>query len=404
MTSSLKGIRVLDLTRVLAGPVCTQILGDLGADIIKIERPGTGDDTRGWGPPFLKDKEGNDTSESAYYLSANRNKRSVTIDISTKEGQDLIHQLAEKSDVLIENFKVGGLDKYGLGYNQLKDKNPKLIYAAISGFGQNGPLAKEPGYDFLAQALSGLMASTGEPDGQPMKVGVALGDVMTGLYTTIGILSALHYRDQTGKGQMVDVSLLDTTLSGLTNLAQYYLTAGKPAPRMGNAHSTIVPYQTFETLDGHIVIAVGNDGQFTHLCHALKKDEWARDDRFARNSTRVTHRDTLIPLLSAEIKKKSTQEWMDMFQQIDVPAAPVNRMDDVFKMDQIAARGMKISLPHPLSSIPIDLVGSPLKLSDTPVTYNCGPPTLGQHTEEVLKDMLQLGSDDINELRKKGVV
>lgn len=404
MTSSLENIRVLDLSRVLAGPVCTQILGDLGADIIKIERPGAGDDTRAWGPPFLKDKDGNDTAESAYYLSCNRNKKSVTVDISKPEGQKIIRALMARSDIVIENFKVGGLEKYGLGYEQIKDEFPQIIYCAISGFGQNGPLSPEPGYDFLAQAMGGLMSATGEPDGAPMKAGVALSDVMTGLYAAIGILAALNHRHETGKGQMVDVSLLDVTLAGMTNLAQYYLTSGTVAPRQGNAHATIVPYQTFGTKDGHIVIAIGNDAQFKLLCRHLGHADWADDARFTKNKDRVKNRDTLVPMISAEIKKQTTEQWMVLFRNADIPAGPVQKMDDVFAMEQIAARGMNISLPHSAAASPVHLVGSPLKLSAAPVTYRAAPPALGQDTDDVLKTVLNLKDGDIRALKDKGIV
>jgi crotonobetainyl-CoA:carnitine CoA-transferase CaiB-like acyl-CoA transferase len=404
VVSSLDGLRVLDLSRVLAGPLCTQILGDLGADIIKIERPGAGDDTRGWGPPFLKDRGGKDTGESAYYLCCNRNKKSVTVDISRPEGQQIIRDLIAQSDIVIENFKVGGLEKYGLGYAQMKDQFPQLIYCAISGFGQNGPLAAEPGYDFMAQAMGGLMAATGASDGQPMKAGVAVSDVMTGLYATIGILAALRHRDQTGQGQMVDVALLDVTLAGMVNLAQYYLTSGTVAPRLGNAHATIVPYQVFDTSDSHIVIAVGNDAQFSRLCRVLSVPEWAEDARFKTNAARVTHRDVLVPLLAAQIQTRTTAEWMALFTERDVPAAPVNRMDQVFVMDQVKARGMTVSLPHPATDRPADLVGSPLKLSVSPVTYRHAPPLLGADTAAVLADWLGVSQVQIKTWRETGVI
>ncbi len=404
MASALDGIIVLDLSRVLAGPVCTQILGDLGAKVIKIERPGSGDDTRHWGPPFLKGENGEDTDESAYYLSCNRNKHSVTIDIKHPEGQKLIRELMAKADIVIENFKVGGLEKYGLAYEQIKDDFPELIYCSISGFGQNGPLAKEPGYDFLAQALGGLMASTGEPDGAPMKAGVALSDVMTGLYAAIGILSALHARTQTGKGQHVDLALLDVTLAGMSNLAQYYLTSGKVPPRVGNAHASIVPYQTFETADGYIVIAVGNNSQFERLCTALEKPDLAADERFHRNAARVENRDVLAELLQAELKKRNTQSWIDICHAQDIPAAPVNTMDQVFEMDQIKDRQMKISMQNQTIETEIDLVGSPLKFSETPVSYSKAPPGLGEDTDLILKDILKLPEADIIELKTKKIV
>jgi crotonobetainyl-CoA:carnitine CoA-transferase CaiB-like acyl-CoA transferase len=387
MTGALQNLRILDLSRILAGPFCTQILGDLGAEVIKIEKPDSGDDTRKWGPPYLKDKDGNDTTESAYYLSLNRNKKSVAVDITTAEGQAIIHKLLQTCDVLVENFKTGGLDKYGLGYAQLKEKYPRLIYCSITGFGQTGALATEPGYDFLAQALGGLMNATGEPDGQPVKTGVALSDVMTGLYATIGILAALHHRDKTGRGQMIDLSLLDCTVAGMVNIAQYYLTSGKPAPRLGNAHSTIVPYQAFASADGHVIVAVGNDGQFKRFCENVGKPEWGDDKRFATNPARVMHRDILVPMIEDILLQQKTTYWVDLFREADVPVAPVNTMDQVFEMDQMQTREMKISMLHPLSSLPIDLVGNPLKLSDTPVSYRRAPPPCGQDTDEVLKEI-----------------
>lgn len=404
MKKSLENIRVLDLSRVLAGPYCTQMLGDLGAEIIKIEKPGSGDDTRTWGPPFLKDKSGNDTGESAYYLSINRNKKSVAVDISKKEGQEIIHQLLGNCDVLIENFKAGGLKKYGLSYDDLKKKYPKLVYCSITGFGQDGPLAEEPGYDLMAQAMAGLMASTGEPGGAPMKVGVALSDIITGLHAAIGILAALHAREETGEGQMVDVALVDCTLASLTNLAQYFLTSGKPAPRYGNAHSTIVPYQAFETKDGHIVVAVGNNEQFARFCKILGHEEWAKDERFAKNTARVVNREILIPMIESAVKTKNSAEWIEKLREADVPGGPVNRMDEVFAMDQVQHRGMEISMEHTAAPKSIKLVGSPLKLSKTPVSYAFAPPVLGQDTQEVLEKMLELSADKLAGLEKAGVI
>ncbi len=403
-SSALENIRVLDLSRVLAGPFCTQMLGDLGADIIKVERPGIGDDTRQWGPPYLKDKDGNDTTESAYYLSCNRNKKSVAIDMKSSEGQALIHKLLENTDILIENFKVDGLKKFGLGYSDLKDKYPKLIYCSISGFGQSGPLAHEPGYDFLAQGMAGLMACTGGPDQTPTKVGVALSDIMTGHNAAIGILAALHARERTGKGQHVDVALTDSTLAALTNIAQYYLTSGQNAPRLGNAHSTIVPYQSFETKDGHIIIAVGNNDQFKRLCTFLKQDDWANDTRFARNRDRVENRDILVPLLISTFKGQPTKYWLEGLRDVDVPCGPVNTMDRVFAEPQIQARDMQIEIAHPYAAQRIHLVGSPIHLSETPVKYTDAPPYLGQHTKDVLQNLLQLSKDEIENLKAKGVI
>lgn len=388
MPSSLEKIRVLDLSRVLAGPVCTQILGDLGAEIIKIEKPDDGDDTRQWGPPYLKDASGNDTKESAYYLSANRNKKSVSVDLSKPEGQAIIHALAAKSDVLIHNFKPGGLEKYGLDFKAVHEKHPHLIYTAISGFGQTGPLSSEPGYDLMAQALGGLMGHTGEADGAPMKAGVALVDVMTGLYAAIGTLAALGARHETGKGQMVDLALLDVTLASMTNLAQFYLTSGQVPERYGNGHATIVPYQSFEGVDGHMVVAIGNDHQFGKFANALGHPAWANDPRFATNAARVAHRETIVPLIQNILKTRSVNEWVTLCRDIDVPAAPVNDVGQVFALDQIKARGMAIEMQHPQSSAPIKLVGNPLHLSETPVSYRLPPPVMGAHTDEVLKNLL----------------
>lgn len=404
MSKALDNIRILDLSRVLAGPSCTQLLGDLGAEVLKIEKPGAGDDTRGWGPPFVKDAQGNDTSESAYYLSCNRNKKSIAIDIGTTEGQKIIHELAAHCDVLIENFKVGGLKKYGLSYDDMKAAHPHLIYCSITGFGQTGPLAHEPGYDFLAQAMAGLMACTGEPDGQPMKVGVALSDIMTGLNAAVGILAALNKRHETGTGQHVDVALTDCTLAAMSNLAQYYLTSGKIAPRLGNAHSTIVPYQAFEAADGHVILAVGNNEQFAHFAAFAGHPEWAEDERFVRNRDRVGHRDILVPLIKEVIARHPVAYWVEGLAKVNVPCGPVNTMDKVFAMEQIQARGMEIEMDHPLSPAPVHLVGSPLKLSDTPVSYERPPPVCGQDTACVLKNLLDLKAEDIAELKEKGII
>ncbi len=404
MSGALSGLRVLDLSRVLAGPSCTQMLGDMGADIIKIERPGEGDDTRKWGPPYMKDAAGHDTSESAYYLSCNRNKRSVAIDITKPEGQALIHQLIEQCDILIENFKVGGLKKYGLDYDSVHERHPHIIYASITGFGQNGPLAMEPGYDLMAQATGGMMAVTGEPDGAPMKIGVALSDIMTGLHAAIGILAALHKRKTTGKGDHVDVALLDCTLASLTNLAQFYLTSGKVAKRWGNAHSTIVPYQAFEAADGWVVVAVGNDTQFARFAKALGHGEWAQDERFALNRNRVTHRDILVPMIAERMKAQNIAHWVKTLQEIDVPVGPVNHMDQVFAMEQVQARGMEIEMPHPLAAAPIHLVGSPLKFSESPVSYRLPPPVCGADTHSVLQELLRLDENQLHKLQKSNVI
>lgn len=403
-TPPLKHLRVIDLSRVLAGPFCTQMLGDMGAEIIKIERPGAGDDTRKWGPPFLNDTNGNKTTESAYYLSANRNKKSVAIDISTSDGQALIKALLKDADIVIENFKTGGLKKYGLSYEDLKDDYPHLVYCSITGFGQTGDLATEPGYDFLAQAMSGLMSITGEPDGTPMKVGVALSDIMTGLHAAIGILAAIENRHKTGLGQHVDLALLDCTLSSLTNVAQYYLTSGKMAPRLGNAHSTIVPYQSFETKDGHVIIAVGNDRQFSRLCDGLGCNDIAADPLYATNSARVENRDALIKILQGRLLEHSTDHWVTLFQDIDVPVAPVNTLEDAFKMKQVQQRDMQITMHHDGAGHDIDLVGSPLKFSRSPVSYDAAPPTCGQHTKDILRDLLQKNDEEIAALEANNII
>jgi len=408
MNGALGNIRVIDLSRILAGPFCTQMLGDMGAEIIKIEKPAKdgavgGDDTRGWGPPYLQDNEGNDTSESAYYLSANRNKRSLALDITSEKGQEIIHGLLAKSDVMIENFKAGGLKKYGLGFDQIKERHPHLIYASITGFGQNGPLSTEPGYDFLAQGLSGLMACTGEPDAQPMKVGVALSDVITGLNAAIGILAAIHHRRETGKGQHIDLSLLDCSVAAMVNIAQYYLTTKRNAPRLGNAHSAIVPYQVFEAADGHVILAVGNDGQFRRFCEFTGKD-WHEDERFKTNKARVNNRDIIVPLINDVFTAHPVTYWTDNLPDHGVPCSPVNTMDQVFAMQQIAARDMKIEMPHEASGQNIDLVGSPLKFSDTPPAYNHAPPVCGQHSFEILRELAGMNEDEIAALEDQGIV
>jgi crotonobetainyl-CoA:carnitine CoA-transferase CaiB-like acyl-CoA transferase len=401
---ALTGLRILDLSRVLAGPYCTQMLGDLGAEILKIEKPFAGDDTRYWGPPFLKDAQGHNTTESAYYLSVNRNKKSVAIDIAKEEGQKLILSLLDHCDILIENFKVGGLKKYGLDYDTLKEKFPRLIVCSITGYGQNGPLATEPGYDLVSQAMGGLMATTGVPGGDPMKASVAVSDIITGLHAAIGILAALQSRHQTGKGQHIDVALLDCTLATMTNLAQYYLTSGHTAPRQGNGHATIVPYQAVKAKDGWLVIAVGNDHQFSKLATLLGHPEWADDDRFRTNTSRLQNRETLIPLINTAMSDYLVADLVEKCRDIDIPAGPVNTLDKTFSEPQVLARGMEITLPHPLSHKPIHLVGSPLKLSETPVTYNTAPPVIGEHTVEVLSGMLGLGEASLTDLTARRII
>ncbi len=394
---ALSGIKILDLSRVLAGPYATQMLGDMGATIIKIERPYVGDDTRNWGPPFL---EG--THESAYYLSINRNKKSLAIDISNHEGQEIIHALLKDSDILIENFKAGSLEKYNLDYQSLHKQYPRLIYASITGFGQSGALSTEPGYDLVAQAMSGLMSVTGEPDGAPMKVGVAVSDILTGLHVTIGILAALQSRHITNKGQMVDVSLLDSSLATMTNLAQYYLTSGHVAPRFGNQHSTIVPYQAFKAIDGWLVLAVGNDRQFKKLCELLRHPEWAEDERFKTNPARVTNRTILIPMLDEQILKFTVNDFVMKCREIDIPAGVVQTIEDVLNSQTINDRDMRISMSHS-SGQQTDLVGSPLKFSNTPVEYTFAPPQCGEHTLEILTE-LGLSPQKITDLEDRKII
>jgi len=401
----LAGLRVLDLTRILAGPTCTQLLGDLGADVIKIERPGTGDDTRGWGPPFLG---GDDSGESAYYLSSNRNKRSVAIDIATDAGQRLIKDIALKSDILCENFKVGGLARYGLDYESLSAINPGLIYCSITGFGQTGPYRHRVGYDFLIQGMGGIVSITGFPDdegGRPTKVGVGIADVMCGMYATSAVLSALHARQQTGKGQYIDVSLYDSQIAWLINQGLGYLVSGENPQRLGNGHPHIVPYDTFPASDGHFIIAVGNDGQFARMCEVMGRPDWAADPRFAKNVDRVRNRKTLMPLIEEITLTRSSAEWIAALEEIAVPCGPVNTLSEVFTDPQTLAREMRISLPHaggPEGQV--DLIGNPLKMSDTPVSYRQAPPRLGEHTDEVLRDTLGLDDQQIAALRACGAV
>lgn len=399
-TGPLTGVRVLDLTRILAGPTCTQLFGDLGADIIKVERPGSGDDTRSWGPPFIKDQDGKDTSESAYYLCANRNKRSVTIDMSNPKGAELIKQLAASCDILVENFKVGGLAKYGLDYEAMKQQNPALVYCSITGFGQTGPNAHKAGYDLMAQGYGGIMSLTGEPDGEPMKVAVGIADVVTGLYASTAILAALRHRDQTGKGQQIDIALVDTQVSWLINAATNYLTSGKTPTRAGNQHANIVPYQVFNAGDGHVIIAVGNDGQYQRFCDLINRPDLATDQRFATNNARLENRETLIALLTEIIATWKKSDLLKGLDEAGVPAGPVNTLPEVFATDQVKARGMKITMDHPTAaSGTVDLLGNPLKLSETPVNYERPPPTLGQHTRQVITELL---GDEIYKAAKAG--
>lgn len=400
-------LRILDLTRVLAGPWCAQNFADLGADVIKIERPGTGDDTRSWGPPYLRDADGNDTTEAAYYLAANRGKRSVTIDIATAEGQSMVRELARQSDVVLENYKVGQLKKYGLDYDALRLEKPDLVYCSITGFGQSGPYAQRAGYDFIVQGMGGFMSLTGErddqPGGGPQKAGVAISDLMTGMYATIAVMAALAHRDRTGEGQYIDMALLDVQVAMLANMNTNYLASGVAPTRSGNAHPNIVPYQTFATADGHIIVAVGNDGQYRKFIAAGGRPELASDERFATNPMRVRHRDILVPLLADMIKTKTKQQWIDLLETAGVPCGPINTLDDVFDNPQVVARGLQMDLPHPTAGV-VKLVGSPMNMSATPPHYALPPPLLGQHTDAVLQDLLGYSAERIAALRDQGVL
>ncbi|WP_436643926.1 CaiB/BaiF CoA transferase family protein [Microbaculum sp. FT89] len=403
-TGPLAGIRILDLTRILAGPTCTQLLGDLGADVIKIERPGEGDDTRKWGPPYVKDADGRDTDESAYYLSANRNKRSLAVDVARPEGAALVKRLAAKCDVFVENFKVGGLAKYGLAYDHLKDELPGLVYCSITGFGQTGPNRMRAGYDYLAQGMGGIMSITGVPGTEPVKVGVAIADVMCGMYASTAILAALRHRDATGQGQYIDIGLVDTQVAWLINEGTNYLTSGQVPVQRGNAHANIVPYQVFETADGHVIVAVGNDSQYRRFCDFLGAPELAAEP-YATNSARVSHRDELVPKIAERLKTRKRDDILQGLEARGVPAGPVNTIADAFAEPQVAARDMKIAMDHPLAgSGAVDLIGNPLKLSETPVSYRNPPPYLGQHTDDVLADVLGLDAAERDKLRDSGVI
>jgi crotonobetainyl-CoA:carnitine CoA-transferase CaiB-like acyl-CoA transferase len=409
--NSLEGIRVLDLSRVLAGPWCTQTLADLGADVIKIERPGTGDDTRTWGPPFLKDAAGHDTGEAAYYLGTNRNKRSITCDIAQPAGQALVRELACKCHVLVENFKVGDLARYGLDFDTLKAVNPALVYCSITGFGQTGPYRDRAGYDYAVQGIGGLMSVTGERDdlgGGPQKVGVAVADLFTGMYATTAILAALRHAERTGEGQRIDMALLDTQVAMLANLGANYLVSGKVPGRAGNAHQNIVPYQVFETLSGpagkdYLILAVGNDSQFAKFCEVAGRADLAADARFTRNQDRVRNRAVLVPLLEAILRSRTKSEWLAALEAAKVPCGAINNLAEVFSDPQVRARGMVTAWNHPLQP-DVNLVSSPIKLSATPVRADSPPPLLGQHTEEVLRELLDDADQRIPELRRQGAI
>jgi len=411
MPGPLSHLKVLDMSRVLAGPWCGQLLADLGADVVKIERPQDeaghgGDDTRAWGPPFLKDGQGHDTTEAAYYLSANRGKKSLTLDISSPEGQEIIRRLAAGSDILVENYKVGQLKKYGLDYASLKAVNPSLIYCSITGFGQTGPYAHRAGYDYVIQGMGGFMSITGErddlPGGGPQKAGVAVADLMTGMYSGVAILAAVAHRERTGEGQYIDMALLDCQVAMLANMNLNYLTSGASPKRAGNAHQNLTPYQVFECADGHVIIATGNDGQFAKFCQVGGMPELARDARFATNPDRVRNRAEMLPILERLVKTRTRQEWMDQLEAVGVPCGPINTIADAFENPQVKARGLRMDLPHPTAgSVP--MVANPIKYSGTPLEYRAAPPLLGEHTVDVLRN-LGYSAEQIATLRASHIV
>ncbi len=407
MTASLSHIRVLDLSRILAGPWAAQTLADLGAEVVKVERPGAGDDTRKWGPPFLPGPDGEPTAETAYFLSANRGKKSIAVDIASTGGQELIRALAARSDVLIENFKVGGLARYGLDYESLSAGNPGLVYCSITGFGQTGPYAARGGYDFMIQAMGGLMSLTGErddkPGGGPQKAGLAVSDLFCGMYATIAILAALTHRERTGEGQHIDLALLDSTVAMLSMMATNYFTSGVAPGRMGNAHPNVAPYQLYPTADGHIVIAVGNDGQFARLCEVVGRPELAADPRFADNPRRLANRDALDEIVGGVLRTRASAGWLALLAAKNVPASPVNGIDQVFANPQVVHRGMKVDLPH-AAGVGASHAASPLRFSRTPVRYTASAPMLGAHTDEVLARILDLSADEIAGLRAAGTI
>ena len=407
MPGPLSHLRVLDLSRVLAGPWAAQNLADLGAEVIKVERPGAGDDTRGWGPPFMKGADGKDTTESAYFLSVNRNKKSITLDISKPEGQAIARELARKSHILIENYKVGTLKRYGLDYDTLSKDNPGLIYCSVTGFGQDGPYAARPGYDFIFQGMGGLMSITGERDGQPgagpQKVGIAITDVLTGMYASVAILAAVTHRERTGEGQYIDAALLDTIVAFNANQIVSYFASGRIPVRWGNAHPQVVPYEVFPTADGHIILAVGNDSQFASFCKAAGCAELAEEPRFKTMSQRIVHRAELIPLIAEVMRGRTKQEWIELLEANNVPCGPINNMKEVFEDPQVRHRELRVDIPHPLGAA-APVVRSPLRLSKTPVDYRLAPPMLGQHNEDVLKGLLGKSDAELARLKSAGIV
>ena len=397
-TGPLKGLRVLDLTRVLAGPTCTQMLGDLGAEVIKIERPGAGDDTRGFAPPAMPG-----TDQSAYFIGVNRNKRSVTVDIAAAEGQKIIRHLLEDTDILVENFKVGALAKYDLGYEQVHAAHPGIIYCSITGFGQTGPYAPRPGYDALIQAMGGVMSLTGDITGEPQKVGIPVADVFAGLYGCIGILAALRHREKTGQGQQVDIGMLDTHVAWLANQGMNYLATGENPPRLGNQHPNIVPYQVFPTADGYMVLSIGNDPTFKRFCEAFDLAHLLDDPRFATNPARVENRQFVTDTLTPTMRARPTREWVEKLEALKIGCGPINTLKDVFADPHVIARGMVIEMAH-TSGVPVQVIANPVRLSETPADYRTAPPVLGQHTEEILRDLLGMSASEFNALKAKGIV
>ena len=407
MDRPLSHVRVLDLTRVLAGPWAAQNLADLGAEVIKIERPKSGDDTRSWGPPWLKGADGADTREAAYFLSVNRGKKSVTIDLSKPEGQRLVRELAARSDVLIENYKVGDLARYGLAYDDVRKVNPRIIYCSVTGFGQDGPYAQRPGYDFVFQGMCGLMSITGErdelPGGGPQKVGIAVTDVVTGMYASLAITAAIAHRQLTGVGQYIDMALLDTLVAFNANQILNFWCSGEIPKRYGNAHANIVPYEVFPSADGHIILAVGNDSQFASFCRVAGRPELAADPRFRTNPERVKHRPVLVPIVQEIVKQRTSHDWIDRLEAASVPCGPINNMREVFENPQVRHRGMRVEIPHP-SGVPCPTVASPMRFSATPVDHSVPPPLLGQHTREVLAGVLGLSTAEIDALSGGGII
>jgi crotonobetainyl-CoA:carnitine CoA-transferase CaiB-like acyl-CoA transferase len=407
MPGPLEHIRVLDLTRTLAGPWATQNLADLGAEVIKVERPKTGDETRSWGPPWLKDREGRDTREAAYYLSVNRGKKSITVDLSRPAGQGLVRRLAAVSDVLVESYKVGDLARYGLGYEDVRALNPRLVYCSITGFGQSGPDARRPGYDFVFQGIGGLMSITGErddlPGGGPQKVGIAVTDVFAGMYASLAITAAVAHRERTGDGQHIDLALLDTIVAFNANQILNYWCSGEIPRRHGNAHANIVPYQVFESADGAIILAVGNDGQFVHFCRVAGRPELAQDPRFRTNPDRVRNRSVLVGLVQQMVRQRPSRDWVSALTDAGVPCGLVNDLAQVFEDPQVQHRRMRVDIPHP-AGVPCPTVASPMRFSATPIDYDTPPPLLGQHTREVLGNLLGLGATEIDALAAQGAI